>query len=102
MFRTLYTRGNRYKIFLLVTSATMDTINKAIVDKLDASGKTIAKESYAVYGSQKEREGNGKRDKESNHECIYVCPEESNTRLFDYSLANNGKWWDEFIKILKD
>lgn len=102
MFRTLYTRGNRYRIFLLVTSSTMETINKAIIDKLDSTGKVNAKESYAVYGSQKERDGNGKRDKDSNKDCIYVCPEESNTRLFDFSPQVNAKWWDEFMKILKD
>ena len=100
IFRTLYTRANRYNIFILVTTSVLDPINKAVIDKLDANNKNIAKQSYSVYGSQKEME-TGKRDESVNHQTLFVCPSESKVRLFDYEPANNLAWWNEFLKDLR-
>ena len=100
IFRTLYTRGNRYRIFILVTTSVMDPLNKAVIDKLDANNKNIAKQSFAIYGSQNEMT-NGKRDEKANLESVFACPSESKVRLFDYSFENNPGWWNSFLDNLR-
>ncbi len=101
MLRKIYERGNRVNVFALITGETIDAFKKVVLDKLSESNRVKAQESFAVYASQQEYINSNKRDEDCVKECVFVCPSESKTRLFDYSIENNQAWWDEFIKNLR-
>ena len=59
--------------------------------------RKIAQNKYAVYGSEKEK-SEYERDLEAVSSCIYVCPTETKTRLYNYKTDSNGRFWNEFIR----
>ena len=100
MLKNLYLRGNRYGIYMLVGSENFSPINKAILNQLDQKEGDVAKNKFSVYGSEYEKSENI-RDNNAVKECVYVCPTETKTRLYDYDISNNLEFWTEFIKKLK-
>ncbi len=101
MLKKIYERGNRVNVFVIITGETIDAFKKVVLDKISESNRVKAQESFAVYASQNEYVNPNKRDEDCVKDCVYVCPSESKTRLFDYSIENNKAWWDAFIKKLE-
>ena len=96
MFNTLYTRGNRCAIYMLVCSENYTPIYKSILNEMESKEVDNAKNRYSVYGSEKEFTEEI-RDGGANKECIYVCPSKAKTRLYDYDIKNNDKFWQDFV-----
>ena len=87
---TLHASGNRYGIFVLLASETYAPVKK-ILAKDDE--KVFAR--YTVYGSFDQMNGN-KPSSDSDASCVYACPDNSKTRLFDYDPSVYKDWWKEF------
>lgn len=97
MFNTLFTRGNRSGIYVLVASENFSPIKKTILSHLDFDESNKSKSSFSVYGSEKEFVEE-QIDKDAVSSCVYVSTSNAKTRLYDYGLRNNQKFWENFIK----
>lgn len=99
MFKTLYSRGNRCGMYMLVASENYTPIKKIILSDYEEAQKI--KDMYSVYGSEEEFAEN-KIDKDAILECVYVSTNNAKTRLYDYSIAKNKDFWNAFVtKITK-
>ena len=96
MFNTLYTRGNRYGVYMLVCSENYTPISKSVLDGMEAKEADSAKNVYSIYGSEKEYTDEI-RDNGAIKDCVYVCSSSAKTRLYDYSLKNNAEFWENFV-----
>lgn len=92
---TLYSKGNRYQIYMLISSENYAPIDEALIRNLKTTEADAAKTKYSIYGSEKEMV-DLTRDEAAVKECVYVCPNVK-TRLFDYSVDGNEEFWDKFI-----
>lgn len=96
MFNTLYTRGNRVGIYVLVASENFSPIKKTILNQMDYDEVNKAKGAYSIYGSEKEYEEE-QIDKDAIASCVYISTSNAKTRLYDYSIKNNKKFWTKFM-----
>lgn len=87
IFKKLYTYGNRYKIFVLVSLETNDYINKIIDNDTNNTNKY---KDYTIYGSYEEM----KNDKtiDSDDGALYVNPYGVKIRAFDIESKANDFW----------
>lgn len=87
IFKKLYTYGNRYKIFVLVSLETNDYISKIIDNDTNNTNKY---KDYTIYGSYEEM----KNDKtiDSDDGALYVNPYGVKIRAFDIESKANDFW----------
>lgn len=85
---TLYAKGNRCAIFVLMCSTTWKPISY-FRDQVD--GSTV--DNYGVYGSFDEYNNRTAEDGGATN-CAYVTPSNASVRLIDYSPAKYSKWWE--------
>jgi len=90
---SLYAYGNRYGIFLLVSSETYKPINDILMSEVD--DKNLALNKYGIFGSFEESKHH-MVDPTAPKDCIFINYFNSKTRLYDYSPDSCRAWWKSF------
>lgn len=92
----LYTSGNRYGIFLLVSSESYAAISNGLT-RNDQYKKDASQMDYSIFGSFEEF-ALRKVEKGSPEDCIFIARSGSTVRLYDYSPDICRSWWQSLQK----
>ncbi|MBQ9099643.1 MAG: hypothetical protein IJY50_09490 [Clostridia bacterium] len=94
---TLYAQGNKYGIFLLVSSETYKPVTDILL--AEADDKNIALSKYGIFGSFEEVKRHTV-DLAAPKDCIFITYFNSKTRLYDYTPDTCRAWWNELTAKL--
>lgn len=99
-FITLFSRGNRMEIYVLVSSVNYPPISKCIINQLDSNEAEVAVNKCSIYGSEREY-AESMRDELAVSTCAYVSLSKTKVRLYSYEPTKNNEFWDKFVSKLK-
>ncbi len=87
---TLYAEGNKYGIFMLVSSETYAPITNILMSQNDNKTAFLAK--YGIFGSFEEATKHI-IDITAPQDCAFISYFHSKIRLYDYSPIAYADWW---------
>ena len=89
---TLFAFGNRYGIFLLVSTNTCKDLENVVMKEVKY--KNLALNNYGIFGSFEEIKLS-KEDTSAPADCAYITRFNSKVRLYDYDPVAYRSWWDD-------
>ena len=92
---SLYALGNRYGIFLLVSSEIYKNIGEILMTK--AEDKNISLSRYGIFSSFEESKLK-EIDRMASENCAFIAYFNSKIRLYDYHPAVCRDWWNALRK----
>lgn len=84
----LHRMGNRYKMFMLISSEAFKPFKSLIYDENGKLAETT------VYGSYEEI-GGDRITGEKNNGCMYILPDGAKTRIFDINSEKYPSFWKD-------